>query len=157
MGGWRRSADRTRLQANSLLTGNFTGNFAILVPCAPGSTQDTAVLQRFLAQFPKQIIREKISKNKEFLGRIREFDMQNGKRPFLAASEGITEFLPNVRKRRPSRDDGDGEFDRFFARVRKADRDCNIEPPASPYAIMRRVHPYRGENSGPGKDDRWRA
>jgi hypothetical protein len=28
--GWRRSADRTRLHANSLLTGNFTGNFAIL-------------------------------------------------------------------------------------------------------------------------------
>jgi hypothetical protein len=28
--GWRRSADRTRLQENSLLTGNFTGNFAIL-------------------------------------------------------------------------------------------------------------------------------
>ena len=27
-------------------------------------------------------------------------------------------------------------------------------PPASPYAIMRRAHPYRGENSGPGKDDR---
>src|SRR5882672_5697461 len=27
--GWRRSADRTGLQANSLLTGNFTGNFAI--------------------------------------------------------------------------------------------------------------------------------
>ena len=57
----------------------------------------------------------------------------------------------------PTRDDGDGEFDRFFARVRKADRDCNIEPPASPYAIMRRVHPYRGENSGPGKDDHWKA
>jgi hypothetical protein len=28
--GWRRSADRTSLWANSLLTGNFTGNFAIL-------------------------------------------------------------------------------------------------------------------------------
>jgi hypothetical protein len=28
--GWRRSADRTRLRANSLLTGNFTGKFAIL-------------------------------------------------------------------------------------------------------------------------------
>jgi hypothetical protein len=28
--GWRRSADRTRLQENSLLTGNFTGNFANL-------------------------------------------------------------------------------------------------------------------------------
>ena len=77
-----------------------------------------------------------------------------GRRRRLLPSEGITEFLPNGRKRRPSRDDGDGEFDRFFARVRKGDRDCNIEPPASPYAIMRRVHPYRGENSGPGKDDR---
>ena len=75
----------------------------------------------------------------------------------MLPSEGITEFLPNGRKRRPSRDDGDGEFDRFFARVRKADRDCNIEPPASPYAIMRRVHPYRGENSGPGKGYHWRA
>src|ERR1700722_16012169 len=31
---------------------------------------------------------------------------------------------------------GNGEFDRFFASARKADRDCNIEPPASPYAIM---------------------
>jgi hypothetical protein len=41
--------------------------------------QDTAVLQRFLAQFPKQIIREKISKNKEFLGGIREFGLQNFK------------------------------------------------------------------------------
>ena len=28
---------------------------------------------------------------------------------------------------------------------------------AAPYAIMRRVYPYRGENSGPGKDDRRRA
>jgi hypothetical protein len=28
--GWRRSADRTSLYANSLLTGNFTGNFAYL-------------------------------------------------------------------------------------------------------------------------------
>jgi hypothetical protein len=45
------------------------------------------------------------------------------------------------------------KFDRFCARVRMDDRDCNIEPPASPYAIMRRA-PYRGENSGPGKDDR---
>src|SRR5207237_6862479 len=34
---------------------------------------------------------------------------------------------------------------------RKGDRDCNIEPPASPYAIMRRGHPYRGQTSGPGK------
>ncbi|MEH2567751.1 hypothetical protein V1289_007378 [Bradyrhizobium sp. AZCC 2289] len=32
MRGWRRSADRTRLHANSLLTGNFTGKFAIWRP-----------------------------------------------------------------------------------------------------------------------------
>ena len=70
----------------------------------------------------------------------------------MLPNEEITEFLPNGGKRRPSRDDGDGEFVRFFASARKADRDCNIEPPASPNAIMRRVHPYRGENSGPGKD-----
>ena len=58
----------------------------------------------------------------------------------------------NGGKRRPCRDDGDGELVRYCASARKADRDCNTEPPASPYAIMRRVHPYRGENSGPGKD-----
>ena len=28
-----------------------------------------------------------------------------------------TEFLPNGRKRRPCRDDGDGEFERFFRSV----------------------------------------
>jgi hypothetical protein len=30
--GWRRSADRTRLRRNSLLTGNFTGNFEFFGP-----------------------------------------------------------------------------------------------------------------------------
>jgi len=30
--GWPRSADRARLQAKSLVSGNFTGNFAILRP-----------------------------------------------------------------------------------------------------------------------------
>jgi len=34
------------------------------------------------------------------------------------------------------------------------DRACNIDPPPSSYAIMRRACPYRGENSGPGKDVR---
>src|SRR6267154_5097527 len=70
----------------------------------------------------------------------------------LLPSKKDTEILPDGGKRRPCRDDGNGEFDRFFASVRKADRDFNIEPPASPYAIMRRAYPYRGENSGPGKD-----
>ena len=57
-------------------------------------------------------------------------------------------------KSRPCRDDGGGEIVRFFASIRKGDRACNIDPPASSYAIMRRARPYRGENSGPGKDDR---
>jgi hypothetical protein len=81
----------------------------------------------------------------------------SGRSRRLQPSQENTEILPNGGKRRPCRDDGDGEFVRFFASVRKGDRDCNIEPPASPNAIMRRAYPYRGENSGPGKDDRWRA
>src|SRR6476660_8032371 len=40
----------------------------------------------------------------------------------------------------------------FLRAPATADRDCNIESPASPYVIMRRAYPYRGENSGPGKD-----
>ena len=36
----------------------------------------------------------------------------------------------------------------------QSDRAFNIDPPTSSYAIMRRARPYRGENSGPGKDDR---
>jgi hypothetical protein len=33
---------------------------------------------------------------------------------------------------------------------------CNIDPPAPPYAIIRRACSYRGENRGPGMDDRGR-
>jgi hypothetical protein len=40
-------------KANSLVSGNFTGNFAILGLCEPSSTQDTIVLQRFLEQTGK--------------------------------------------------------------------------------------------------------
>ena len=72
----------------------------------------------------------------------------------MLLSKKNTEILPNGRKRRPCRDDGDGKFVRFFASAREDDRDFNIEPPASPYAIMRRACPYRGENTGPGRDDR---
>jgi hypothetical protein len=71
--GWRRSADRTRLQANSLLTGNFTGNFAISGLPRPISQQETAAPQSLFAQFPTQINRENISKNREFFAGIREF------------------------------------------------------------------------------------
>jgi hypothetical protein len=37
--GWRRSADRTYLQPNSLQTGNFSGNFAKFSP------EETIVMQ----------------------------------------------------------------------------------------------------------------
>ncbi|MGC1296333.1 MAG: hypothetical protein WA869_14970, partial [Alloacidobacterium sp.] len=58
---------------------------------------------------------------------------------------------PPVHDRAWGWSDGDGEFDRFFASVRKADRDCNIEPPASPYAIMRRVPPTAERTVGPAR------
>jgi hypothetical protein len=63
---WRRSADRTGLQANSLVSGNFTGNFAILVSQEPISLHETAVLQRLLVKFRMWLIRENNLKNKEF-------------------------------------------------------------------------------------------
>jgi hypothetical protein len=64
--GWRRSADRTRLRANSLVSGNFTGNFAILGLRDTITCQETAALQPLLEQFPTQIISENILGNSEF-------------------------------------------------------------------------------------------
>jgi hypothetical protein len=72
LAGWRRSADRTRLQPNSLLTGNFAGNFAISGLREPIPEQETAALQHFPEQFPKQINRENISMIREFLRDNRE-------------------------------------------------------------------------------------
>ena len=69
----------------------------------------------------------------------------------MLAKENV-EFLPNAGKDVPA-----GTMAVVSSTDFVGDRDCNIEPPTSPYAIMRRVHPYRGENNGPGKDDRWRA
>src|SRR5260370_39453723 len=45
--GWRRSADRTRLRANSLLTGNFTGKNAISGFFGPIAWQKVAVPHQF--------------------------------------------------------------------------------------------------------------
>jgi hypothetical protein len=70
--GWRRSADRTSLQANSLVSGNFTGNFAILGLRDTILCQETAALQPLLEQFPTQIISENILENSEFSNGIRE-------------------------------------------------------------------------------------
>jgi hypothetical protein len=78
--GWRHSGDRTSLQEDSLASGNFTGNFAILGPRDTIWYQETAALQPLLEQFPTQIIRGNILGIKEFLNGIREL----GKRPFLA-------------------------------------------------------------------------
>jgi hypothetical protein len=82
--GWRRSADRAGLRPNSLLTGNFTGNFAIFGFQNALLEQEVAVPQRPLAQFPTRINRENILKNREFLFDNREFVSSGGKRPFLA-------------------------------------------------------------------------
>jgi hypothetical protein len=45
LAGWRRSADRTRLHANSLLTGNFTGKSAIPWLRKTISEQESAATQ----------------------------------------------------------------------------------------------------------------
>ena len=60
------------LPQNSLLTGNFTGNFAKSGPQDGSILQETAVPQAFLSQFPKQGSREKIRKNREFSQNNRE-------------------------------------------------------------------------------------
>jgi hypothetical protein len=60
--GWRCSSDRAGLLQNSLLTGNFTGNFAKSGLQDGSILQETAVPQPFLSQFPAQNNREKIRK-----------------------------------------------------------------------------------------------
>jgi hypothetical protein len=58
MPGWRCSADRTGLHEISLLSGNLTGNFAILRHLETVLAQKPAVLQPLIEQFPTQINRE---------------------------------------------------------------------------------------------------
>jgi hypothetical protein len=48
MPGWRRSADGTHLQGNTLLTGNFTGSFAISGLRDALLKAEVTVLQRLL-------------------------------------------------------------------------------------------------------------
>jgi hypothetical protein len=52
--GWGGSADRTGLLANSLQTGNFTGNFALIALRQSTRDQETAVSQTLTVQFPKK-------------------------------------------------------------------------------------------------------
>jgi hypothetical protein len=58
MRGWPRSADRACLQPNSLKTGNFTGNPAILAARRPALRAENAVVRRLLSQFPAPTNRE---------------------------------------------------------------------------------------------------
>ena len=57
---------------NSLLTGNFTGNFAKSDLQDGFILQETPVLQPFLSLFPTQNNREKIRENREFFQNNRE-------------------------------------------------------------------------------------
>jgi len=66
LAGWRRSGIRTSLPANSLLTGNFTGNSVVSGLRKRISQQKTFAPQRHLDQFPTQINREDFSKNRDF-------------------------------------------------------------------------------------------
>jgi hypothetical protein len=84
--GWRRSADRARLHAISLLSGNLIGNFAYFEHPRDVSGAKTAVPLALLKQFPASTNRENYSRIREISRRNREFYPQNAKRkrPFLA-------------------------------------------------------------------------
>jgi len=72
LAGWRRSRIRTSLHANSLLTGNFTGNCVVSGLRKRISQQKPFAPQRHLDQFPTQINREDFSKNRDFSNPNRE-------------------------------------------------------------------------------------
>jgi hypothetical protein len=74
--GWGGSADRVRLQENSLLSGNLTGNFTILGGQPPSSSLETAAMRAFVSQFPTQTNREIILGNRDVLTKNREFYVQ---------------------------------------------------------------------------------
>jgi len=59
MAGWRRSADRTFLQVNSLQTGNLTGKFKVLGALETISEQNAAAVRGLIDQFPVKFNREK--------------------------------------------------------------------------------------------------
>ena len=102
LAGWRRSADRTRLQANSLLSGNLTGNFAILGLQVQISEQETAALQRIFVEFPTQSNRENISRNREISYGNREFwslECNNVKKQRATPRNGHSSTAPAGRKR----------------------------------------------------------
>jgi hypothetical protein len=70
--GWRRSADRTFLQTNSLQTGNLTGKSVILGAKRHLRTVKISVVQRLSGHFPASVNRENLSMIRECSRRNRE-------------------------------------------------------------------------------------
>jgi hypothetical protein len=73
------------------------------------------------------------------------------RRLLISLHSRTTEFPPTSGRQRPCRDAGVGAIAPGFAMLERAKRASHIDPPASPYAIMRRARPYRGENPGPAR------
>jgi hypothetical protein len=76
MPGWRRSTDRAGLRANSLQTGNFTGNFTFLDIQAPLREQETTVLQSLHGNSLCKLTGKKFRLAGKILIGIREFNLQ---------------------------------------------------------------------------------
>jgi hypothetical protein len=70
--GWRCSTDRTSLREKSLLSGNLTGNFAILGIPKAIPDRESAVLQRLFEKFAERINRENSWVSREISEGIRE-------------------------------------------------------------------------------------
>src|SRR5262245_11466425 len=73
LSGWRRSADRTRLQPNSLQTGNFSGKLRLRWLGITTLEPKYAAVQRFPGQFPTPNNREISCTNRVLARWIREF------------------------------------------------------------------------------------
>jgi hypothetical protein len=73
---WRRSADRARLQGDSLLRGNLSGKYQIFGLWGRVSEQNTAVVRRLIDQFPMKFNKENISWIREMFDRNSEFTVR---------------------------------------------------------------------------------
>jgi hypothetical protein len=73
MAGWRRSADRARLQGDSLLRGNLSGKYQIFGLWGRVSEQNTAVVRRLVGRFPMKFNKENISWIREMFDHNSEF------------------------------------------------------------------------------------
>lgn len=99
--GWRRSADRARLQGDSLVRGNLSGKYQIFRLWGQLSEQNTAVVRRLVDQFPMKFNKENISWIREMFDRNSEFYGSNPdaiQRRFTA--DANVRFAPQKRTKR---------------------------------------------------------